>query len=392
MTVDEIANELYGLPPAEFVAVRTERARQARDAGDKALAAAIGKLRRPTVAAWAVNLLVRTAPSEIHALLELGTALRAAQQRLSGEQLRALTTRRQQVISALTREAAAAAERHGQRLTESTLRDIGATLQAALADSEVGDQLRTGTLTTAASYDGFGPAILVAVPDAGTGRGTGRGDRANPAEDEDGAGESGSGASKAAPPADSGVTSAPEAKPGSATKRRPGTQAGTSVTGSGAATDSVRTAADPGKTAGSGTTAADSGKTAGSGTTAADSGKTAGSGTTAADSGKEPASRKPVADPQAERRRDLEATLAEIESARGELTSAESAHEDAVTELAELDSRLAAMRTELAHTEDRRRFTSAAERATRDTARRARQQLAALERRAEAFRNQLSAR
>ncbi|WP_067707385.1 hypothetical protein [Nocardia yamanashiensis] len=312
MTVDEIANELYGLPPAEFVAVRTERARQARDAGDKALAAAIGKLRRPTVAAWAVNLLVRTAPAEIHALLELGTALRAAQQRLSGDQLRALTTRRQQVISALTREAAAAAaERHGQRLTESTLRDIGATLQAALADSEVGDQLRTGTLTTAASYDGFGPAILVAVPDAGTGRVAGRGDRASLAADEDGAGESSSGASKTAHPAGSR---------------------------------------------------------------------------------KKPVSKKPAADPQAELRRDLEATLAEIESARGELTSAESAHEDAVTELAELDSRLAAMRAELAHTEDRRRFTSASERATRETARRARQQLAALERRAEAFRNQLSAR
>lgn len=311
MTVDEIANELYGLPPAEFVAVRTERARQARDAGDKALAAAIGKLRRPTVAAWAVNLLVRTAPAEIHALLELGTALRAAQQRLSGEQLRALTTRRQQVISALTREAAAAAERHGQRLTESTLRDIGATLQAALADSEVSDQLRTGTLTTAASYDGFGPAILVAVPDAGTGRVAGRGDRASLAEDEDGAGESSSSASKTAHPAGSR---------------------------------------------------------------------------------KKPASKKPAADPQAELRRDLEATLAEIESARGELTSAESAHENAVTELAALDSRLAAMRTELAHTEDRRRFTSATERATRDSVRRARQQLAALERRAEAFRNQLSAR
>ncbi|WP_327145849.1 hypothetical protein [Nocardia sp. NBC_01327] len=166
MTLDEVAAELYGVPPAEFVVVRTERARQARDGGDRALATAIGKLRRPTVAAWTVNLLVRAAPEDIRALLDLGDALREAQRRLSSEQLRTLTTQRQQLLSTLTRKAADLAAAHGPRPGEAVLREVGSTLQAALADPDVADLVRTGTLSAAASYDGFGPAALVAVPAA----------------------------------------------------------------------------------------------------------------------------------------------------------------------------------------------------------------------------------
>ncbi|MFF0632306.1 hypothetical protein ACFYTS_07360 [Nocardia sp. NPDC004151] len=167
MTLDQVVAELYGLPPTEFVAARTEQVRQARDAGDKALAAAIGKLRRPTVAAWALNLLSREASDDVRALLEVGDALRDAQRRLSAEQLRALTTQRQKVVNAVTRKASELAAGRGQRLTEPVLRDIGASLQAALADQSVADGLRAGTLTTAATYEGFGPAALTAVPSDG---------------------------------------------------------------------------------------------------------------------------------------------------------------------------------------------------------------------------------
>ncbi len=47
----EAADELYALPPGDFRAARDERADEARAAGDKELAAAIRKLRRPTVSA-----------------------------------------------------------------------------------------------------------------------------------------------------------------------------------------------------------------------------------------------------------------------------------------------------------------------------------------------------
>ncbi|MGW5106126.1 hypothetical protein [Nocardia sp. NPDC004123] len=183
MTLDQVVAELYGLPPAEFVAARTERVRQARDAGDKALAAAIGKLRRPTVTAWALNLLSREASDDVRALLGVGDALRDAQRRLSAEQLRALTIQRQKVVNAVTRKAAELAAGRGQRLTEPALRDIGASLQAALADQSVAEGLRAGTLTAAATYEGFGPAALTAVPGDGHRSFETRSTTADPTED-----------------------------------------------------------------------------------------------------------------------------------------------------------------------------------------------------------------
>ncbi|MFC9999294.1 hypothetical protein [Nocardia sp. NPDC127526] len=299
MNLEEVAAELYGVPPGEFVAVRTERAQQARDGGDKALATAIGTLRRPTVAAWAVNLLAREAGEDVGALLEVGDALREAQRRLSGEQLRTLTTQRQQVVNALTRKAGELAAAHGQRPSESVLRDVGSTLQAALADPEVAEQVRAGTLTAAASYEGFGPAALVAV---GTDRSS----------------ESDSRASKAADQQDRQVTAA------------------------------TRTA------------------------------------------GKAPRTDKSP-DAGAAVRRELGELIAEVESARAEQASAASEHDRAAADLAELDSRIAGLRDELARAEDQRRFSVAAERRARDVLRRADRHLEGLVRRAQQVRGRLPA-
>lgn len=163
MSIDDAAAELYGLDPGEFVSTRTERAAQARADGDRELAAAITALRKPTVAAWTVNLLARDAPAEIAALLDLGDALRAAQRQLSGTELRALGTQRQQVVNAMTKRAAELSAEHGRTATEQTLREVGQTLTAALADPEVADQVRAGVLAATVTYEGFGPAGLVAI-------------------------------------------------------------------------------------------------------------------------------------------------------------------------------------------------------------------------------------
>ncbi|WP_328408890.1 hypothetical protein [Nocardia sp. NBC_00403] len=167
MTLAEVAVDLYGLAPGEFVAARTDRVKAAKDAGDKELAAAIGKLRRPTVTAWTVNLLARVVPAEVDALLQLGAALRTAQRELSADQLRSLTAQRQQVVHALAKRAGALAAEHGHPVGVGVLREVGQTLTAALADTDVADQVRTGTLATSATYEGFGPAgpALAAVAD-----------------------------------------------------------------------------------------------------------------------------------------------------------------------------------------------------------------------------------
>ncbi len=51
MDLDEVADELYAVPPDEFVAVRTQRQEDARAAGDRTLAREVGALPKPTAAA-----------------------------------------------------------------------------------------------------------------------------------------------------------------------------------------------------------------------------------------------------------------------------------------------------------------------------------------------------
>jgi hypothetical protein len=162
------AGELYGLPLAEFTAARAERAKQARAAGDRASAAAIGRLAKPSVVAWLANQLARQYPGELAPLLELGDALRRATAALDAAQLRQLSRQQQQVVSALTgrvRELAAAA---GQAVSDSTARGVEDTLHAALADESAARELTGGQLAAGLSRTGF-PGIDSAAGSAPAG-------------------------------------------------------------------------------------------------------------------------------------------------------------------------------------------------------------------------------
>jgi hypothetical protein len=161
--VDEVADELYEVPPEEFIALRTERQDQAKAEGDKALVKAIGSLPKPSAAAWACNLLVRAQRPEIEGLVELGGLLREAQENLAGDQLRALSSQRSQLISALTRQAAALARGRGRPVSSSVADQVEETLRAAMADPEAGEALLSGRLTSSMSYSGMG--TTVARPD-----------------------------------------------------------------------------------------------------------------------------------------------------------------------------------------------------------------------------------
>ncbi|MGW0174195.1 hypothetical protein ACWDUM_10135 [Rhodococcus sp. NPDC003322] len=164
MDFDSTADELYGVEPSEFVAARGAAVASAKAEGDKALAKELAGLRKPTTTGWALNLLVRDHPEDVARLLDLGSTLRAAQQALRGEELRSLTAQRAAVLSALTDRAAAAARERGRELTETVLREVGQSLSAALADPEIGADLRSGRMLGAVSYSGFGPALIAAVP------------------------------------------------------------------------------------------------------------------------------------------------------------------------------------------------------------------------------------
>lgn len=186
MELDAVADELYGLRPGEFTAARDRRAKEARAAGDRDLAERIHRLRRPTTAAWAGNLLVREQHEEVEALLRLGESLRQAHQELDGEQLRQLSAEQLRVISALGRQAQQLAADAGQRIGESARREVEQTLHAALADPEAGREWARGRLT--ASLDapaGFpAPSGRQPAPAPRKTRGRDTDDRAREAERE----------------------------------------------------------------------------------------------------------------------------------------------------------------------------------------------------------------
>lgn len=163
-----IADRLYGLPLGEFTAARDAAVKEHRGT-DRELAVAIRALRKPTLPAAVVNLLVRRDPAQVDQVLAVGEALREAQATLSGADLRALTKQRRQLTAAVTSRARALANEHGQRVTESVADQIEATLTAAMIDPHAAEALRTGLLVAALSSTGLDDADLtaaVAIADA----------------------------------------------------------------------------------------------------------------------------------------------------------------------------------------------------------------------------------
>ena len=114
---------------------------------------AIGKLRKPTVAAWLVNLLAHERPDLVEELLELAAELRDAQRELRGAELRELSTRRRSTVAALAKEAARLA---GPDRGNLPLQEVEGTLAAALADATVAAAVQEGALTKSLEYTGFG--------------------------------------------------------------------------------------------------------------------------------------------------------------------------------------------------------------------------------------------
>lgn len=136
--------------------------RAARADGDRRLAAALGRLRRPTVSAWVLNTLVRDQPEVGEQLVELGAELRRAQEELSGPALRELAAQRQRLVAALVRSARRIAARAGHPVSAATAFEVEQTLHAALADPQVAAEVGSGRLERPASRTGFEPQAPVA--------------------------------------------------------------------------------------------------------------------------------------------------------------------------------------------------------------------------------------
>jgi hypothetical protein len=164
-----IAEELYSLPPTEFTGTRNQWAKQTRADGDPELAKRVGELRKPSVSAWVVNMMMRHQGEQMAQVLDLGASLRQAQSDLDGEALRELTRQRRQLTTAVTHQGRTLAAELGQKVTETVADQVQSTLHAAMVDEQAAAAVRSGMLVAALAatgVDGADVADAVAVPAA----------------------------------------------------------------------------------------------------------------------------------------------------------------------------------------------------------------------------------
>lgn len=147
-------DRLYTAPLDQFIKLRNEFAGRLRKDGNEAAAARIGRLKKPSVSAWAVNQLARTADLDVQRLIKAGVAQEQAQRSALSGGLGGFEAARVEEAAAirLLREAA-------RKLLPSTstvtLDRVTKTLRAAAATPEGRVLLKQGRLTEDLEPPGF---------------------------------------------------------------------------------------------------------------------------------------------------------------------------------------------------------------------------------------------
>ena len=157
-------DDLYGLPLDRFVPERASLVRELRSGGEREQAAVVSALRKPSVAAWAVNQLTRTQRREIEALYAAGDALREVQAGvLSGSadarELRSAAESERAAVDALVALARGLLSSGGQELTATTIERVADTLHAAALDDEARREVSEGRLVRELRHVGLGGGL-----------------------------------------------------------------------------------------------------------------------------------------------------------------------------------------------------------------------------------------
>jgi hypothetical protein len=166
-STDTEIDGLYAAQPGEFVQRRDELARSLRKDGEREAADEVKKLRKPSVAAWAVNQLARREKMRLRGLFTAGERLRAAhEQVLAGGPRDDLERARDDERLAIGELAAAARtllEDAGHPPTEAVLDRVRETLHAAVVDEDLAGRVRAGRLEKEERATGFGFTSLPAT-------------------------------------------------------------------------------------------------------------------------------------------------------------------------------------------------------------------------------------
>lgn len=160
----ETLDDLYGVPLDDFVARRDALARALRSEGKGDEAREAKALRKPTVAAWAVNALARREREGVNELLGAGERLRAAHAKLleggPAPAVQEAATAERKAVEALVEAARAVLADAGRPATEATLDRIRDTLHAAASDERVRELVRHGRVVADEEATGFALAGL----------------------------------------------------------------------------------------------------------------------------------------------------------------------------------------------------------------------------------------
>ncbi len=162
----DIADELYGLPMNDFTPARDAKAKELKGTE---LAGPVKALKKPSLAAWVVNMLVRHETEQVDQVLAVGAALRDAATSLDGPELRELTKQRRQLTNAVTARARGVASSLGVKVTQSVADQVEDSLTAAMLDPDCAKALRSGLLVSAMAAPGVGESTAgaaVALPAA----------------------------------------------------------------------------------------------------------------------------------------------------------------------------------------------------------------------------------
>jgi hypothetical protein len=166
------SEDLYGLPLDQFVPARAALVKALRAQKRREEASEVAALRKPSVAAWAVNQLVRTQPKALQALFETGDDLARAQAQAAagrggGDAMRDATHRQRDAVRELLAATEGLLSSDGHGVSQPTVDRVGETLRAAANDEDARAQVAGGCLTREMQFVGIGNGGL-APPSAET--------------------------------------------------------------------------------------------------------------------------------------------------------------------------------------------------------------------------------
>jgi hypothetical protein len=165
-------DDLYGVALNRFVPERTELAKALRKEGRREDAAEVAALRKPSVAAWAVNQLIRTQGRSVKDLFGAGDALRRAhEQAASGRgdarALRKATQDERAAVDTLVHAARGLLTSDGHELSPTVIDRVAETLSAAALDPNARSQVSEGRLERELRHVGLGFLGDMAAPAPG---------------------------------------------------------------------------------------------------------------------------------------------------------------------------------------------------------------------------------